>query len=69
MTLTANEIDTGIFRISTIKIKEELGAKARALKDKLLGRTYEYCVNKLREINNSYSELESQLCREPINEK
>ena len=69
MTLTSNGIESGIFRISTTKIKEELGAKARALKDKLLGRTYEYCVNKLREINTSYSELESQLCREPINEK
>jgi hypothetical protein len=69
MTLTANEIDSGIFRVSTMKIKEELGAKAAALKDKLLGRTYEYCVNRLREINSSYSELESQLCREPINEK
>ena len=69
MTLTANEINCGIYRVSTRKIKEELGGKAKALKDKLLDRTYEYCINKLREINSSYSELETMLCQVPANER
>lgn len=68
MTLTANEVDCGIFRVSSKKLKQELGSAALAIKNKILEKTYEFCMTQLQNTYKSYSELETELIKNPRDE-
>ena len=69
MTLTANEIDCGILRVSTKKIKQELGQATKGILNKILEKTYETAVKRMKSVYEIYVKLEEDLMRVPANEK
>jgi len=57
MTLTEDEVDFRIFRVMTKKLKNELGEQANKIKDRILEATYNYCVETVTNVNNTYAEM------------
>jgi hypothetical protein len=55
MTLSEDEIDFRLFRVTTKKLKYELGDQAEKIKEKILKATYDYCTETVNYVFDTYN--------------
>jgi hypothetical protein len=69
MTLSEDEVNYKLFRISAKKMKNELGERALKWKNLILETTYNYCNDTTNELKKLYFDMQSKISHDPINER
>lgn len=69
MTLSEDDVDFRIFRVSTNRLKQELGDQAKQVKERILQATYDYCASTVQTVYQTYSEMKNNITHDPTDEK
>ena len=69
MTLSEDEVNFRLFRVSAKKMKNELGDRANKWKMLLLETTYNYCNDRTNELKKEYITMQQKISHDPKDER
>jgi hypothetical protein len=67
--LTNNHIDTPMFRVNCLKMKEQLSNQALKIRNRLVEQTFKWCADTVNHIDSTFREMQKTIQTPPTNEK